>query len=446
MTAGMPLLRIGHLMQTSPMTFRTQLLRTLLLAGLCLFSAAVSAAADDAQVWTLPQLIEELKARNPQIEQARLSYVAAKLQVDQATAVPGPELSFQEQANNGGPFDFSKNSGFLSYYTVTQPILWPGKLRLAGDVARAQAEVVGREADALTQQMVGQLKLGYYQLKASQDQLRFMEQDAQRLGALKEVARIRYANNAAAYVDLLNAQVSSSSLENDRYALEKQIQTLREQINVMIARPARAALQLSDIDGDPRLPWKSLDDLITLARQANPAVAASRSQAEAAGSSVTLAKKAYMPDFGLVLGSYGDPPLGVDHAHMFTVGINLSFPTWFFAKERAGVAQANASLAAAQAGQASTDQQIELAVANAYHGLETALKQMKFTRERLLPEAQMAYRLALDSYSRNGGTAFSDLLLAKNNLSATEVGLIQAQSAALQAYASLAVAIGTNPD
>jgi len=80
-------------------------------------------------------------------------------------------------------------------------------------------------------------------------------------------------------------------------------------------------------------------------------------------------------------------------------------------------------LKAARAGQSSDLQLLDLAVANAYHALETALQQVKFNRERLLPQAQMAYRLALAGYSSNGGTAFSDLLTAQSSLRGAELSL-----------------------
>ena len=74
------------------------------------------------------------------------------------------------------------------------------------------------------------------------------------------------------------------------------------------------------------------------------------------------------------------------------------------------------------------------------------MQQLKFGRERLLPQAQMAYRLALAGYSSNGGTAFSDLLTAQGSLRGAELALLQAQSAARQAYVSLSAAIGREPD
>jgi len=413
---------------------------------------AAALAADTEPVgasrnWTLEQLVEELKHSNPQLEQAHQAYLAAQLQAPQVDVLPAPQFSLLEQANTGGPFDFNRNSGFFAYPTFTQPFLWPGKQHLAGEIAKAQAEVVGRQYDSLLIQLVAQLKMSVYQLKALQDQLHFMDQDLQRLEQIKEISKVLYANNAAAYVDFLNAQVAASSLENDRFALTKQIAEQVEQTNNLLGHASQAPLEIAPTDGSsPALPAMPLDRLIELAQKTNPVIAGGASQILAADKSVDLAHKAFWPDFSLSVGAYTDPALVYpERTRMYSVGIGFTLPTWGFRKEKAGLGQARALLEEAKAGQTSNLLQVDLNVANAYHGLETALQQVKFTRERLLPEAQMAYRLALTGYGNNGGTAFSDLLTAQSSLHDTELALIQAQNTAVQAYISLAAAIGKDP-
>jgi outer membrane protein TolC len=410
-------------------------------------AAAADATAHDAdQTWTLPQLIEELKRTNPQLEQAHQTYLAAQLQVPQVSALPAPQVALAEQANTGGPFDFKSSSDFFAYPSFTQPFLWPGKRGLAGEVASAQAEVVGRQFDALVVQLVAQLQLNFYQLIALQSQRHFMDEDLQRLEEIKEVAKIRYANNAAAFVDFLNAQVTVGSLNNERFGIDKQIQSTAEQINTLVGRPSQSALLVRDIASDPRLPAQSLPALIGLALQTNPRVAADASQLEAANKSLALAQKAFFPDFSVSVGAYTDPALDrPDSTRLYSLGVSVNLPTWGFQKEHAGVGQARVQVKAAEAGQTSDLQQLELAVANAYHSLESALQQVKFNRDRLLPQAQMAYRLALSGYGSNGGTAFSDLLTAQSSLRSAELSLLQAQNSASQAYVSLIAAIGREP-
>jgi outer membrane protein, heavy metal efflux system len=421
-------------------------------AALFAQQASLAATADELahdadQAWTLPELIAELKRTNPQLEQAHQTYLAAQLQVPQVSALPAPQVALAEQANTGGPFDFKSSSDFFAYPSFTQPFLWPGKRGLAGAVASAQAEVVGRQYDALVVQLVAQLQLNFYQLIALQSQRHFMDEDLQRLEEMREVAKVRYANNAAAFVDYLNAQVAVGNLSNERFGLDKQIQSTAEQINTLAGRSSQSPLTLRDTSGAPQLPAQSLPALISLAQQSNPRMAADASQLEAANKSLALAEKSFFPDFSVNISAYTDPALDrPDSTRLYSLGVSVTLPTWGLEKERAGVGQARVQLKAAQAGQSSDLQQLDLAVANAYHALETALQQVKFNRERLLPQAEMAYRLALSGYSSNGGTAFSDLLTAQSSLRAAELALLQAQNSASQAYVSLIAAVGREPD
>jgi cobalt-zinc-cadmium efflux system outer membrane protein len=408
---------------------------------------AAQAARGADRTWTLPELVDELKRSNPQLEQAHQAYLAAKLQVPQVTSLPAPQVSLLEQANTGGPFDFKSSSDFFAYPSFTQPFLWPGKRGLAGEVASAQAEVIGRQYDGLVIQLVAQLQLNFYQLIALQSQRHFMDEDLERLEQIKEVAKVRYAHNAAAFVDFLNAQVAVGSLNNERFGIDKQIQSAAEQINTLVGRPSQSALALRDAASAPHLPAQPLAELLALAQRSNPRVAADAAQMQAADKSLALAEKAFLPDFSLSIGAYTDPALDrPDSTRLYSVGVSVNLPTWGYQKERAGVGQARVQLKAAQAGQSADLQQLELAVANAYHALETSLQQVKFNRDRLLPQAQMAYRLALAGYGSNGGTAFSDLLTAQSSLRGAELNLLQAQNAASQAYVSLSAAIGREPD
>jgi outer membrane protein TolC len=408
-------------------------------------AACLGLAATGSRAESWEQLFDELKAHSPQLHEARFGALSAQLQVPQARTEPGAQFGLLQQANTGGPFDFKASSGFYTYYSFSQPLLWPGKLKLAGEVAQAQADIAQEQYQALLLQLSAQLKLAVYQLQLLEQQRVFLDEDRERLEQLKTLARVRYADQATAYVDFLNAQVSAGSLENQDYQLDLELQNTREQLNALLGRALQSPLELPKERTEPRLPARSLDALIEQAHAANPALALGDAQVRAADKSMHLAQKAYDPDFQFVVSGYSDPPLRPDTLRAYSVGVNLSLPTWFFRKEDAALNQAQAQLDAARAGRAVAGQQVELAVASAYHALETALRQLRFTRERLLPQAQAGYRLALAAYG-NSNAAFSELLTAQSGLRNTELALIQAQSTALQAYVQLAAAIGRDPE
>jgi len=412
------------------------------LAALCLGAGW----ALPARAATLAELEQILKRDNPQLQQARQAILAAQLQASIAGALPAPQFSVVEQANTGGPFDFNHASGFYAYYNLVQPFLWFGKRTLAADIARAQAQAVAAQYQTLELQLLAALKTGVSQLRALEQQLRFMDEDRQRLEQIKQASRVRYANHAAAYVDYLNAQVAASSLDNDRFALQKQLETTCEQINALLGRPSATPLSVEGHEEVPHLPAEPLQALIAQAQQANPSIAASQAQRTAADQAVQLARKAFWPDFQLSLGSYADPSVvQLQTQRLYALGLSLSLPTWGLRKERAGLDQARAQLDEARAAEESTRQQVEQTIAADYHALETALKQLEFTRDRLLPQAQMAYQLALRGYASGGDIAFSELLQAQSGLRAAELARIQAETAARQAYVNLAAAVGYDP-
>lgn len=409
------------------------------------FAIAVAAlpCAADPPPDAFDALLAELQHANPQLEQARQTWVAAQQQRAQAGALQGPDLTLNEQANTGGPFDFNRRSDFYAYTTLTQTLPWPGKRRLAERIADEQAAVAGSQYELLMLQLGSSLQLAVYQLAAAREQRRFVDEDLERLRQLREVAQVRYANNAAAYVEYLNAQVAASSLENDRYALDRQIEDQVAQIDTLLGRPLSAPFEAPDVPLRPQLPPQGLAELTTMALDANPQLRGDAHQLAAADHGVALARKAFLPDLQFSAGVYSDPSLvQLQTTRMSMIGVGVALPSWGFAKERAGLSQAEAQREATRAGNEADRQQVALAVAAAYHALQTALKQLDFVRDRQLPQSQMAWRIALTGYQSGAATAFADLLTAQSALRATELALTQARSAAVQASVNLAAAIG----
>lgn len=407
---------------------------------LCLaLSASQSALA--AGPASLPELLDLLKQNNPQLEQARQVHKAAEAAVPQATAWSNPLVGLIQNPIPSSPFRLGASQGFS--YTLTQPFQLFGKKRLAGEIAQDQADAVGTQVVATEQQLQAQLKGTFYQLLALQHQERISQDNIQRLEQIKRISKVRYANNAAAYVDYLNAQVAQSSAQNDLFALQRQIDTTRQSLNILVGRDPHLALAVSgSIPGlAPRL--QALDEFASLTLKRNPTLQGSALQVTAAEKGVELAKKAYLPDFQVVLTRISDnPPWGLSGQN-YGVELDLVLPTWFLQKEKAGEDQARANLLANRAGDQSARQQILLGVASAYNALLQARKQVEFTRERQLPEAQTAWRLAMQNYATNNSQAFADLLLAQSNLRNTELALLQAESAAAQSWAGLEAAVGT---
>jgi outer membrane protein TolC len=405
----------------------------------------------------LRQLWNELKINNPQLSSLRESYLSAKATVPQIAAPANPQVGlvwsgmpanspFALGAANtpsaANPNGISSNNSI----SVAQPFQFPGKKSLAADIADTNAEALLASSESTYLQLGAQLSTLYYSTLSAQKQLQVLKESVIRLEMIKNVAKARYANNAAAYVEFLNAQVAQSAAQADQFNVERQLQVGINNINTLVGRHSREKLVLR---GDVRRAMNPVPTLLELedyAESSHPALKGSALQLDAARKGVTLAKKAYLPDFQVIGSSYTPrgPFASNNGALFYQLELDLIIPLYFFTKEKYGVEQAQRNQAAAEASNISNRQQIVLAVNSAYAAYEQAKNQAQFLRERQVPQADAAYKVGLIQYS-NSGQGFNDLLTAQTQLRNLEVQLAFADANLLQAQAVLLVSAGKEP-
>ena len=405
----------------------------------------------------LRQLWMELKLNNPQLVALRESYLAAKATVPQIAAPANPQVGLVWSGMPvNSPFALGRANAPTANYpdgvssnnaiSFTQPFQFPGKKSLAADIADTNAEAMLAQSESAYLQLGAQLSTLFYNALVSQKQLQVLQESVMRLEMIKNVAKARYANNAAAYIEYLNAQVAQSSAEADRFTLDRQLQVATKTIATLIGRNTHEKIVLR---GDVHRGTKAIPTLLELedfAENSHPTLKGSQLQLEAAKKGVTLAKKAYLPDFQVIASSYTPRgPFSANNGALFyQFELDLVIPLYFFTKERYGVEQAMRSQASAEAGEISSRQQIILAVDSAYSLFEQAKNQATFLRERQVPQADAAYKVGLTQYSNNG-QGFNDLLTAQTQLRSLEIQLALAESNLLQAQAVLMVTAGKEP-
>lgn len=404
----------------------------------------------------LRQLWLELKLNNPQLASLRESYLSAKATVPQINAPSNPQVGLVWSgmpANSpfglGGanapsaanPNGISNNNAI----SIAQPFQFPGKKSLASEIANTNAEALLAQSESTYLQLGAQLSSMYYSALAFQKELQVLKESVIRLEMIKNVAKARYSNNSAAYVEFLNAQVSQSAAQADQFLIERQLNVALKNINTLIGRHSRENLVLA---GDTRraMNMPTLLELEDYAETSHPSLKSSSLQLEAARKGVDLAKKAYLPDFQVIGSSYTPRgPFAANNGAMFyQFELDLIIPLYFFTKEKYGVEQAQRTQAAAEAGNVSNRQQVILAVNSTYANYEQAKRQVQYLKERQLPQADAAYKVGLTQYSNNG-QGFNDLLTAQTQLRGLELQLALAESNLLQAQAVLLVAAGKEP-
>ncbi len=398
----------------------------------------------------LRQLWNELKLNNPQLTALRENYLSAKATVPQIAAPANPQLGLVWSGmppnsplglGTAGSVPNSNNS-----ISIAQPFQFPGKKSLASEIADTSAESLLAQSESSYLQLGAQLSTLYYSALATQKQLQVSKEMVARFELIKNVSRARYANNSAAYVEFLNAQVAQSAAVADQFNLEKQLQLAYRNINQLIGRDPREKIVLS---GNVQQAIRSVPTLIELenfAESSHPLLRSSQLDVDAARKGVSLAKKAYLPDFQVIGSSYTPrgPFASNNGALYYQFEFDIVIPLYFFMKEKYGVEQAIRKQAAVEASNISNRQQIILGVANAYTVFEQTKNRMQFIRDSQLPQADAAYKVALTQYSNNG-QGFNDLLTAQNQLRLIQNQLTITESDVLQAYAVLMVSSGREP-
>lgn len=424
--------------------------RLLVCAALLCVGAGTVHAQTILKEMDLRQLWNELKINNPQLSALRENYLSAKATVPQIAAPANPQLGLVWSgmpANSPLAMGSAGNAGSANNsISIAQPFQFPGKRSLAAEIADTSAESLLAQSESNYLQLGAQLSTLYYSALSAQKQLQVLKEMVTRFELIKNVSRARYANNAAAYVEFLNTQVAQNAAIAEQFNLEKQLQIAYRNINLLIGRDPREKIALAANVQQAIRNMPTLIELENYAETSHPYLRSSQLDVDAARKGVSLAKKAYLPDFQVIGSSYTPrgPFAANNGALYYQLEFDVVIPLYFFMKEKYGVEQAVRKQAAVEASNIANRQQIILGVSSAYTVYEQTKNRMQFLRDSQLPQADAAYKVALTQYSNNG-QGFNDLLTAQNQLRLLQSQLTISEGDLLQAYSVLMVSAGREP-
>src|SRR6266852_2605711 len=126
-------------------------------------ATAPTAQTERGTSTSIPDLIRELVDNNPGIKAARYRFEAATKRPSQVATLPEPKLNYTN-FGVGHPFSGLNVSDFAYHgFGVSQEVPFPGKLSLAGEEARKEAESEGQMYRATLLDTMSKLKVAYYE-------------------------------------------------------------------------------------------------------------------------------------------------------------------------------------------------------------------------------------------------------------------------------------------
>jgi len=335
---------------------------------------------------TLSNFLAFAMLNQPNVEAAYYDLAASIERITQARSFPDPQFTFQMDIQN---IITSIMPGLMGN------IPWPDKLRLGAQVASAESRAKYFAFQSAVLQSAFEVKRAYYQLYFLTEKIRVNQETLKLLGDLEQLARTQNEVGKVTLQDVLRAQI-----EQDR--LRTEIANLQDSRNSLMSQ-FKAALGLKAESAAPPLPARfestpldlTADKLFETALEQNTQLKSMEADVRAAEASITLARKARLPDFslGLMADVQMNPTL-----YRFPGGPGaVSLPIWRD-KIAAQIAEAQANKRSAEA--RLSVEQIALAVAFAERSYlyREATRNLELLSQQLLPKARQSLEVARSGY------------------------------------------------
>ncbi len=384
----------------------------------------------------LAPLVEAVLARNPSVNRARQAWRAALAAEPQATSFADPTIGVSVAPLS--VIDPDARIGFG--VELKQPLPYPGKRRLRGEVAAAEAEATQEEYAALRQRLALMTAQLYWDYEFAQQALAINDEHLDLLG--------EYGKTVASYLDVgrarqdeaLEVDQELAELRRDRATLEANRDLVIARLDALLHRPPQAPLPAPP---DATVPAKldaSRESLQRAALAGRPELRAANHRIDGAGASIELARRDYYPDL-TVMGSYSRmwPML----AHQVMIGIAIPLPLQRRSRG-AAVDAARAHVAQRRADRDEMADQVLLDVELAFRRVGEADQAITLYREQVLPAARdrvAAIRIGLDA----GRASFLEVIRAERALRAARLRYQIALADAHRRRAELDWAIGRLP-
>jgi len=363
----------------------------------------------------LQDLLTEVEQNNPQIQAARQGWQSAKQIPSQVSTLPDPQFNLQ-QVSVGSPRPFAgyTNSDFAYIgLGVSQDFPYPGKLRLKGEIAKREADVVQQQYESVRRSILAEVKSAYFQLAYLSKTLGILESDGQLLQQVEKAADARYRSGMGTQQDLLQAQLQQTKLLREIAMHHLEVGKREAQLKQLLNR----AQDSPDIEptGLVETPLvQTYADLLAAAQVQNPELASAQKMIEKQSLQVNLARKDFYPDFNVQYMWQRTDPTQFRAYYMLSFGVRV--PIYRGRKQRPELAQAEAEQSRARSELQAQSQQVASELRAQYVIAQQTSEVLKIHREGLAPQARAEFQAGLATYQSNKQdfqallTAFLDVL------------------------------------
>jgi outer membrane protein, heavy metal efflux system len=356
------------------------------------FQGGVAPATQKGQAVAIADLVNELLENNPDIRAAQYRVDAAMKRPSQLSTLPEPKLT----ATNfgvGHPFSRLRESNFAYYgFGFSQEIPYPGKLALAGEEARKEAESEREMYRTTVLDNVAQLKVAYYEWYGIVKAAEITRKNRELLERLERIARARYSVGKGIQQDVLKAQVEQSTLAQQLELLDQRRATSEARIRSLISTE-RPLTRPTEIQLTP-LPV-TLDELLSALDRQAPRLKVRQAMLDSRAVSIERSKKDYRPDFGVTVQWQ---KTGAPFPDYYMAMAEVKIPLYFWRKQRLGVEESVARFREARQNYQSERQELMFQVKDYFFTARTSERLLELYRSGIIPQSSLSLESAMAGY------------------------------------------------
>ena len=288
--------------------------------------------------------------------------------------------------------------------SAMQEFPYPGKLKLRGQIAEKDVEAERWNLEATRREIRAQVKSAYFELWAVDQALAITQKNKNLLDKLARIAEEKYKVAKGLQQDVLRSQVEVSKVLRTFTLLNQRRRTLIAKINTLMVRPPDTEIgQLAPVEKS--VLTYSLDELIEAGVKNSPEVRRQEQLIEQSQYAVSLAQRAYYPDFKAGYDYWQRPDL--PDMHGFNVSINV--PIFYKTKQREGVREANFALESSKQTRESIRTALLFQVKEQYLQAKASDELLTLYTKGLVPQSALALESSLASY-QTGALDFESLV------------------------------------
>jgi cobalt-zinc-cadmium efflux system outer membrane protein len=354
-------------------------------------------------------LLNGLMQKNPEIQAARSRFEAATKRPSQAGTLPEPAASY---TNLGVGHPFSRlNASEFSYqgFGVSQEFPFPGKLALAAEEAKREAEGVQQNYRAVVLDVTARLKVAYYEWLTVNKALELTRKHSDLLSRFEEIARNRYTVGKGLQQDVLKAQLEVSSLEQQLAMLDEKRQRAEAEIASLLAVPTVAIRPPGDIRASSFS--MSLDDLLKASAE-SPRVRAEQKMVDARAVGINRSLKDFRPDFGV---NFQWQHTGSNFPDYYMTTVEVKIPIYYARKQRYALEGSYSKLREAKQSYQAAQQLSIYQVKDQYLSIQSSERILNLYKTTLIPQAQLIVDSSTSAYEV-GSIDFLTLMTNVTNL------------------------------